>query len=452
VTQVTGTRPEEQWGYRYDRFHRLISAEGAASEVFRYDLAGNLLESHAGAYTYPPPGSPQPHTPASVGGMRFLYDANGNLLDGNGRSLTWDAHDRPRTVDNATVVYDGVGRRLSLSGGHSITRWPVGDDYEVQDGMPTIYVSGPRGLLARQSAGQKVWLHTDRLGSVHVVTSESGEVVKWRSYRPYGEVLAEAGNDQESRGFTGARRDLSGLHHLGARSYDPGLGLFASADPSDPTEAGVGTNRYAYTAGNPTNATDPTGLRWDCRVSEQQDGKGSTIVTVTCHYVPDRSGSAGSTGGGSGGRGGGNGRGGGGRGGGRGQAPTPPKEPTLPSEPSQPSDPSDPSDPGTTDNPSSMSVDENGNVTRTEYVEVEGITPVSQSYIEVDFVAGNGVNFLPGPVKGALRPAMGRFGDVDGDIYPEVMRNVYLGFMAVCKDKRLACHSKFHDRSRRRYQ
>jgi RHS repeat-associated protein len=42
---------------------------------------------------------------------------------------------------------------------------------------------------------------------------------------------------------------------FGARYYHPARGRFTQPDPS-----GQSTNRYAYTACNPVNSTDPTGL------------------------------------------------------------------------------------------------------------------------------------------------------------------------------------------------
>ena len=74
------------------------------------------------------------------------------------------------------------------------------------------------------------------------------------SYTPLPAVPAEA------RGFVGERFDAgAGLQYLNARYYDPRLGLFLQPDWFEVTEAGVGTNRYAYAGGDPVNASDPGG-------------------------------------------------------------------------------------------------------------------------------------------------------------------------------------------------
>src|SRR5262249_9485893 len=73
--------------------------------------------------------------------------------------------------------------------------------------------------------------------------------------------LGFAGTTPQTKGFIGQRLDdKSGLMYLHARYYDPQLGRFIQADPSDPLGLGVGVNRYAYAGDNPVAYLDPTGL------------------------------------------------------------------------------------------------------------------------------------------------------------------------------------------------
>ncbi|MFN0115997.1 MAG: RHS repeat-associated core domain-containing protein [Paracoccaceae bacterium] len=61
-------------------------------------------------------------------------------------------------------------------------------------------------------------------------------------------------------GFIGQRFDEdAGLLYLNARYYDPKLGLFVQPDWWEVTRAGVGTNRYGYSGGDPVNGNDPGG-------------------------------------------------------------------------------------------------------------------------------------------------------------------------------------------------
>ena len=64
----------------------------------------------------------------------------------------------------------------------------------------------------------------------------------------------------ETRGFIGEHFDAeAGLQYLNARYYDPEMGLFLQPDWLDPTDPGVGTNRYAYSFNDPVNLSDPAG-------------------------------------------------------------------------------------------------------------------------------------------------------------------------------------------------
>ena len=63
-----------------------------------------------------------------------------------------------------------------------------------------------------------------------------------------------------SKGWIGERYDAeAGLQYLNARYYDPDLAMFLQPDWWEVTQAGVGTNRYAYAGGDPVNGVDPGG-------------------------------------------------------------------------------------------------------------------------------------------------------------------------------------------------
>jgi RHS repeat-associated protein len=54
----------------------------------------------------------------------------------------------------------------------------------------------------------------------------------------------------------------TGLQYLNARYYDPGMGMGMGIQPDwwEVTKPGVGTNRYAYSFGDPVNKMDPGGI------------------------------------------------------------------------------------------------------------------------------------------------------------------------------------------------
>ncbi|MFC6762105.1 RHS repeat-associated core domain-containing protein [Sulfitobacter porphyrae] len=98
-------------------------------------------------------------------------------------------------------------------------------------------------------------------------SDRDGLAAEHRAYRPFGQISF---NQQwgltlpfESKGFIGERYDAdAGLQFLNARYNDPELGTFIQPDWSEVTEAGVGTNRYSYSAIDPINKLDPNGNFW----------------------------------------------------------------------------------------------------------------------------------------------------------------------------------------------
>ncbi len=118
------------------------------------------------------------------------------------------------------------------------------------------------------------FLHRDHLGSVRAITDAAGAVVERAVYQPYGEQTEALASSTapESKGWIGERYDAdAGLQYLNARYYDPVMGLFLQPDWFEVTEAGVGTNRYGYSFGDPVNASDPGG---NAAVYSDTDGDG----------------------------------------------------------------------------------------------------------------------------------------------------------------------------------
>src|SRR5262249_13249609 len=136
-----------------------------------------------------------------------------------------------------------------------------GDDFEITDGITTKYLKvDGLGLVAKRVGSDTFWMHTDRLGSVQAVTDRAGKEALRRTYRPYGEIIADSTAHLESRGYIDQREDAeTGLMFLHARYYDPALGIFLSPDSAHPAVAGVGLNRYLYALGDPMNGTDRYG-------------------------------------------------------------------------------------------------------------------------------------------------------------------------------------------------
>jgi RHS repeat-associated protein len=135
------------------------------------------------------------------------------------------------------------------------------------------FIGSGGGMVAmRVQAASSVttrYFQTDNLGSIAVITDESGNVVERDSYDAWGKRRFPTGADdpsgsltsQTTRGYTG-QEELAdvGLVHLNGRVYDPLIGRMMSADPFVPDPMnGQAWNRYSYVINNPLALTDTNG-------------------------------------------------------------------------------------------------------------------------------------------------------------------------------------------------
>ena len=228
------------------------------------------------AYTYNPSGrtSTRPHAVTRAGTKTYSYDANGNMLMGDGRVMTYDHENRLSTVRKngatTTFVYDGDGGRVKktvTSGTTTTTTTYVGKLYvcEGTSCSRLIYAGSQRiALVPVPPSGRTAapsYFHPDHLGSTSVLTNAQGVAEEHNSYRPYGQLHTHTGTADVAYKYTGQERDPStGLYFYNARYYDPVLGRFISPDTIVESPLHPQTlNRYAYAGNNPVLYNDPTG-------------------------------------------------------------------------------------------------------------------------------------------------------------------------------------------------
>ena len=116
------------------------------------------------------------------------------------------------------------------------------------------------------------YFHTDHLGSISVITDQTGAVSERLSYDAWGKRRypngaddpADAITSQTTRGFTNQEElSIGGLVHLNGRVYDTLMGRMMSADPTVPDALNPQSwNRYSYVGNDPLTFTDPTGFNW----------------------------------------------------------------------------------------------------------------------------------------------------------------------------------------------
>lgn len=169
-----------------------------------------------------------------------------------GLTLDWSPENQITQVvaksTTTTFAYGPEGARIKKTSGNASVKYPFGDDYEIAaNGTVTKYFDAGFGPKAKKVGSTLYWLHTDRLGSVNVVTLDDGSFALRRAYRSYGELLGQTGTHTESLGYIGQRTDSeTGLTYLHARYYDSQLGMFLSPDP-----AGADSNTYRYGLNDP---------------------------------------------------------------------------------------------------------------------------------------------------------------------------------------------------------
>jgi len=104
----------------------------------------------------------------------------------------------------------------------------------------------------------------NHLGSASLELDDSGQIISYEEYYPYGSTSYQAGRSAAEVSlkryrYTGMERDEeTGFTYHGARYYAPWLGRWVSCD-----QAGIvdGLNLYSYVVNNPIRLIDPNGLQ-----------------------------------------------------------------------------------------------------------------------------------------------------------------------------------------------
>ena len=120
------------------------------------------------------------------------------------------------------------------------------------------------GTASAQSQDTVIYYHTDAIGSVRMITNETGQVVARYDYAPFGEPWPDVPPNPDVRQFAGKERDPeTKFNYFGARYYASQNGRFTTIDPMlDLEQALVDPqrwNRYTYVLNNPLKFTDPDG-------------------------------------------------------------------------------------------------------------------------------------------------------------------------------------------------
>ncbi|MBF9127995.1 RHS repeat-associated core domain-containing protein [Plantactinospora sp. S1510] len=357
ITSITDT-PEvgatDNQCFRHDALQRLTSAWTPKTGVdcktdpsvanlggpapywldWTFDKAGNRLSEVSRTstgdttrtYTVPTGGKNvvRPHAVTSMTSQasgqaavvtNYGYDAAGNTTcrpastaanscapGTNSQHLTWDFEGRLASISgdgttSGSNTYDASGNRLLRRDATGTTLYLPGQEIRREGSTTTAtrYYTFAGKLVASRTTGGLTWTYTDQQGSQHTTIHPVTQTVTTRRQTPYGTARGQTPTWPNQKGFVGGDTDPSGLTHLGAREYDPGLGRFVSVDPVQDLMDPQQWNAYSYANNTPITRSDPSGLKSDC-----SNGNGDSCDN---NYPPANEGSSGGSQGSQGGNG-----------------------------------------------------------------------------------------------------------------------------------------------------
>ena len=199
-------------------------------------------------------------------GESVTFDGSGSIdQDEGGLSITryrWKI-DGVTMQENSSSLFTTT---FSLSGGQSSKTVQVTLEVRDDENTWTTHEDKMTKTYTIRRGQDRHFYLKDHLGSVRVTVDEEGEPLGFDDYYPYGLQMptrsSNTANPNDRYKFTGHERDTeAGLtfDYMGARTYDPLLGIFMQIDPlmefSTP---------YSYVGANPVNLTDPTGMSSEC--------------------------------------------------------------------------------------------------------------------------------------------------------------------------------------------
>lgn len=266
-----------------------MKTTGAKAATYGYDLAGNTTtrpgtqatqtlawnsEGELASTTEPAAGT----KPAL--GTGYLYDADGELLI------------RRATGDGDTVLYLGTTEvRLTVKG---TAKTVTGTRYYSAAGQTLAVRTATSGTTGTKLS----FLAADHHGTSSIATDATTQAVTKRYSTPFGAPRGTKPTSwPDDKTFLGKPTDsATGLTHIGARAYDPGVGQFISVDPLLEIDKHQTLNGYSYAGQSPATNSDPTGTCLDPGNGRCQPGDNSGTpdpsFPINSNPAPDTSGTA----------------------------------------------------------------------------------------------------------------------------------------------------------------
>ncbi len=273
ITDPFNSSDSQNCSYSHDDLIRIASVNCGVStwqQNFTYDAFGNLTKSvptNGTGISFQPTYSLATNQMSNIAGFIPSYDADGNVLNDNLNTYTWDAQGKPASINGISNILDALGRNID-SGSQTATFYSADGSFRITfNGQLArrAYVQlpgGGRAIFDVCGGGLFEYDHPDHLGSIRLGSTSSRGFAFSQSYAPFGELYARSNNTQQGF-FTGLFPGSFDLYNAPAREYGD-QGRWASPDPAGLSAVNPGSpqswNRYAYVSNRPLSVTDPSGL------------------------------------------------------------------------------------------------------------------------------------------------------------------------------------------------
>ncbi|GGR58324.1 polymorphic toxin-type HINT domain-containing protein [Streptomyces griseomycini] len=313
-TTLGGTSSADTQCFTYDGHRRLTEAWTPASHKCTDAPSADALSGPAPywtSYTYNTAGqrtTETQHTPSTTTKTTYCYTdtdqphtLTGTTTQGDctspQRTYTYDTTGnttkRPGTADDTTqdLTWSEEGKLTRLTENGQSTDYLYGADGTLlirttENGERVLYAGATElhlrtdgttwaqrsyaagGITAatrsnESGTGKVTFLISDHHGTAHLAINRSDQTFTKRYTTPFGADRGKPayGPWPDDKGFLGKTHDTNtGLTHIGAREYDPGIGQFISVDPILDLTQPQSLNGYSYASNSPVTISDPTGL------------------------------------------------------------------------------------------------------------------------------------------------------------------------------------------------
>jgi RHS repeat-associated protein len=265
-----------------DPSRNAIVGTASHTQTWALDAEGNWRSVTTDGVTQDRTHNQQNQITSISGAITPEYDNNGNTTkDETGKTFVYDAWNRLVQVKDASSTllaaysYDGLNRRVVENHGTATDLYFSSDWQVLEEQVAGVtqaqYVWSPvyvDAIVERDRGAERLYVQQDANWNVTAIVDTSGNVAERYVYDPYGNVsvLAPDWSPRATSSFAwiylyqGGRFDpATGLYDFRNREYSPTLGRWLQNDPIG--FLGGTVDLYQMEGDNPTNATDPIGLK-----------------------------------------------------------------------------------------------------------------------------------------------------------------------------------------------